>query len=198
MFVQVISGRTSQPEALRERFELWDEAVRSGAAGFLGSTGGVTDDGEVIVLARFEDERAARANSDRPEQGEWWQDTAALFDGDPEFADTTDTATWHEGGSDDAEFVQVMRGRTTDRAAAKELFTRFEGQLRAARPDILGSVVAWHDGDRFTQAVYFQDEATARENEGAELPPEAAELMSRFDELMSDIEYLDLRDPWLR
>ncbi len=72
MFVQVINGRTSQPEALAEAFDRWKAELSPGATGWLGSTGGVTDDGTVIAVARFESEEAARANSARPEQDAWW------------------------------------------------------------------------------------------------------------------------------
>ena len=40
MFVQVIQGRTSQPEALVEAFDRWKADLSPGAIGWLGSTGG--------------------------------------------------------------------------------------------------------------------------------------------------------------
>ena len=42
-----------------------------GAEGYIGGTGGVTDGGRFIVIARFETEAAAQANSERAEQGAW-------------------------------------------------------------------------------------------------------------------------------
>jgi hypothetical protein len=33
--------------------------------------------------------------------------------------------------------------------------------------------------------------------EKKEPPPELAEQMGRFDELMQDVEFIDLKDPWL-
>ena len=57
--------------------------------GWLGTTSGVTDDGTFVALARFESPEAAQQNSDRPEQGAWWEQTAALFSGEPEFHDST-------------------------------------------------------------------------------------------------------------
>ncbi|MGE5763508.1 MAG: hypothetical protein ACM3ZF_06425, partial [Mycobacterium leprae] len=64
---------------MRAAFERWVEELAPGAAGWLGSTAGVTDDGRFIGLARFESEQAARRNSDRPEQGRWWAETSKLF-----------------------------------------------------------------------------------------------------------------------
>jgi hypothetical protein len=71
MFVQVISGRTSQPQAIVDAFDRWKTDLSAGATGWLGSTGGVTEDGRFIAVARFESEEAAMANSARPEQGAW-------------------------------------------------------------------------------------------------------------------------------
>ena len=71
MFVQVIQGQTSDVGAMRVQIEAWERDVKPGAIGFLGSTGGVTEDGEFITAARFDSEDSARANSDRAEQSAW-------------------------------------------------------------------------------------------------------------------------------
>ena len=68
MFVQVIEGRVQDAAALRAAIDDWFQQVAPGATGWLGSTGGVTEDGRAIALVRFESEQAARENSDRPEQ----------------------------------------------------------------------------------------------------------------------------------
>src|SRR2546430_7004332 len=85
MFVQVIQGHVSDAAQVRAQLDRWVEEVAPGAAGWLGSTSGVTDDGTLIALARFESDEAARQNSDRPEQTAWWEQTAALFTGEPVF-----------------------------------------------------------------------------------------------------------------
>ena len=59
MFVQVIQGRTGKPEEIHAALERWRTELAPGAAGWLGSTGGVTDDGRLIALARFESADAA-------------------------------------------------------------------------------------------------------------------------------------------
>ena len=66
MFVQIIQGTTSDPEGLRAAGDQWIRDLAPGAAGWLGSTSGVTEDGRSITVVRFESEEDARRNSDRP------------------------------------------------------------------------------------------------------------------------------------
>lgn len=200
MFIQVITGTATDPEGLRRQSHRWQEDLRPGAAGYLGTTAGVTDDGRFILLARFESEAAARANSERPEQGAWWAETEKCLDR-VAFLDSGDVSTLLGGGSDAAGFVQVMRGRVKDRqrmAALESRMPEFEAALRRARPDLLGELIAVHPDGTYTNAAYFASEAEARQAEGRELP---ADLKAFFDELMAAItsdEYFDLRDPWLQ
>ncbi len=142
MFVQLIKGHTSDADGLRRQAERWYEDVRPGAVGFLGTTAGIADDGAFVALARFTDEASARANSQRPAQGEWWKGMAKHFDGEVTFRESTDVTLLFDGGSDDAGFVQVMEGAVKDRSAADAFMTpeMAEG-LRAARPDLLGAVM---------------------------------------------------------
>jgi hypothetical protein len=81
MFVQVIQGQVADAGPVREAFDRWARELAPGATGWLGSTAGVTDDGRLIALARFESEDAARRNSGRPEQDRWWAETARLLTG---------------------------------------------------------------------------------------------------------------------
>ena len=89
MFVQVIQGHVSDAAQVRVQLDRWVEEVAPGAVGWLGSTSGVTDDGRLVALARFELDEAARRNSDRPEQTAWWEQTATLFTDEPVFHDST-------------------------------------------------------------------------------------------------------------
>src|SRR5690349_340535 len=121
MFVQVIQGKVSDAAAARARLEQWKTEVAPGAIGWLGSTAGVTEDGNLVVLARFESEEAARQNADRPEQTAWWEQTRQVFDGEPEFHDSSHVDVDLHGDPDQARFVQVMQGRSTDPDRAREL-----------------------------------------------------------------------------
>ncbi len=197
MFVQVMEGRANDVDGLRAQLESWRTELAPGATGFLGATGGVTTDGNVIALIRFESEEAARANSDRPEQGEWWAATSGFYDGDVTFTDCPAVDTFGAGGSDDAGFVQVIKGRA-DRAALAPVAAEMDEMLRRTRPDVLGGFVAWPGDGTFIQTVYFTTEADARANEKAEpATEEEREAWERMGSLMQMEAFIDISDPWL-
>jgi hypothetical protein len=197
MYVQVIRGRTSDPDALKAQGEKWDEEVRPGAIGYLGVTSGVTADGEAVTIARFEDEESAAQNAARPEQTAWWQEMEKLFDGPVSFAGSSDVHLMLGGGSNDAGFVQVMEGTIADPDAATAFEQATEHLLREARPDLIGSIRVNHGDGRFTEAAYFTSEADARKGEEEE-PPENVEGMTEYMENLKIERYLDLTDPVLR
>jgi hypothetical protein len=169
-----------------------------GAAGWLGTTGGITEDGRSIAVVRFESEEAARRNSDRPEQDAWWADTAKLFDGEVTFRDSNDVTLDLHGDPDRAGFVQVMQGRGSDPERAKELMSQNPDRWAEFRPEVLGSVTVGHEGGAWTMALYFTSEAEAREGERKDPPPELQAEMEEMGKLMiGEPEFLDLPDPWM-
>jgi hypothetical protein len=200
LFIQVITGTVVDEEGLLRQAERWEEELRPGAVGFLGSTGGITEDGRFILLARFASEDAARRNSTRDEQGAWWAETEKCVE-NVLFLDSVQVTTMRGGGSNDAGFVQVMRGRVIDPAKLAELEGRLgeaEAMLVRHRPEILGDVVAMHADGTYTDAVYFSSEADARRAEAAELPAEVQSLLAEWMSATTIDEYLDLKNPWLR
>ena len=199
MFVQVIQGRTSDADGLRAAMDRWMEELAPGAVGWLGSTGGVTDDGRILLVARFESEEDARRNSDRPEQGAWWAETERLFDGGASFLDSTDVVVDLQGDPDRAGFVQVIRGRTSDPERAKQLMTQDPEVWATFRPDVLGSLAIGHDDGENTTVLWFTSEAEARENERKEMPLELRATMEEMEKIsLGEPEFLDLRTPVIR
>jgi hypothetical protein len=195
MFVQVIKGRTNNPAGLRRQLERWRDEIKPGAVGFEGSSVGIAQDGTFVAFARFTDAAAAKANSDRPEQNAWWETTVSYFEGEPSFRESTDISTLFEGGSNEASFVQVMEGTVKDRAKLEALETpEMLGQLRAARPDLIGGVRVWFDGGAFAEVAYFTNEEDARKGESsAEFSGPQEEYMALFN----DMTFTDLRTPLL-
>jgi hypothetical protein len=195
MFVQIIEGTTSKPDALIAAGDAWQEEVRPGAIGYLGVTAGVGEGGKAFTLVRFEDEASARANSDRPEQGAWFEKhLATAYDAPPTFTESSDVTEFMGGGSNDAGFVQVMKSKRVDRAELERLDTVFE-KFVDQRPDILGGIRVWTGADTCVDVMYFTSEAEARKGEQAEMPDELKEAMAAFGEM--DVEFLDLTDPQL-
>jgi hypothetical protein len=199
MFVQIIEGKVSDPAGLRRQLDRWQAELRPGASGYLGSTSGISDDGTLIAFARFESAEAAKANSERAEQGAWWSETERCFDGPVSFIGSEDVEEFLAGGSNDAGFVQVMKTRGgIDRATMKEMDNRFEKHASTWRPDLIGGVRVWTGGEHSTiEMNYFTSEAEARNNETREPPAELAEMFVQFSDMMADTEFVDLRDPWL-
>ena len=197
MFIQVIQGRTTNPEGIRRQMERWKAELAPSVEGWLGSTAGATDDGRFIAVVRFRSEELARRNSDRPEQDAWWNETAKHL-AEVSFHDSARVHTYKDGGSDEAGFVQVIQGHTDDMERLAALGRAQEAVLAEQAPHILGMTVAEHadrPGD-FTQTVYFTSEEEARRVE-RERPAESDPGMAEVFSLMRDLRYFDLRDPWL-
>jgi hypothetical protein len=199
MFVQVVQGKTSDPEALKAATNRWMRDLAPGAAGWLGTTGGITEDGRSIAVVRFQSEEAARRNSDRPEQDQWWAETAKLFDGDVTFRNSNDVTVDLYGDPDQAGFVQIMQGQGTDPDRARQLMAQDSDKWAALRPDMIGSVTVGHDGGAYTMVMYFTSEADAREGERKEVPPELQANMDEMNKLsVGETEFFDLTQPEIR
>jgi hypothetical protein len=198
MFAQVIHGRTSDPEFLRAATDRWVEELSPGATGWLGSTGGVTDDGRFVVVVRFESAEAARRNSDRPEQGRWWEETSRSLS-DVTFLDSDDVTVDLTGDPGRAGFVQVMQGRVSDPDRARKIMAELPQDLMTKyRPDVLGSVMVGAADGRWVQVVYFTSEEEARAGERQEPPAEMVEAMQEMGSLsVGETEFFDLRRPVL-
>jgi hypothetical protein len=198
MFVQVIKGQVSDAEAMQSAWNRWLDQTAPGAIGWLGTTAGVTDDGTFVGLARFESEDAARRNSERPEQDQWWRETATLFTGEATFRDCSEVIPMGPGGSDDAGFVQVIEGRVTDVERWRELGDQWESSAMDFRPDVIGGITALHGDGGYTTAMYFTSEAEAREGEQKEPPADMKAMMDEDRALQEgELTFYDLNTPWL-
>lgn len=197
MFVQVIRAKTSDADSVARMQERWDQELRPGAKGWLGLTSGVAADGTVVIAVRFEDEAAAKANSDRPEQGAFFEEARKNFEGEPSFVNSSDTDVVGNP-SDDAGFVQVMTYDVHDRKKLEELEAKVMPDLMKARPDVLGQYRVW-DGKTAIDFLYFTSEAEAREGEkkmGSD--PQLQKQMEQFMALGTEPAFIDLPSPILR
>jgi hypothetical protein len=194
MFVQIIRAKAADPGGIRKEMDRWRDELAPGADGWLGVTAGVSTNGEYWSVVRFESEEAARRNSDRPEQGTWWNDMSRHFDGDATFYECTDPQVWAGGGSDEAGFVQIMSGVARDRAKLEEMMQGGEDEMRDTRPDVMGGTYCPIGDKEFVTTVYFSSEAEARKGEqaGSGGPDE-----EQWNQLVEKIEYADLTEPYL-
>jgi hypothetical protein len=192
VFIQIIQGRTTRQDEVRELADRWPEELGPGADGWLGTTYGFTDDGEFIAVVRFEDREKAMANSERPEQSAWAERMTALMDGPPEFHDSDDVTLMMGGGSDDAGFVQVIRGKVDDPERLRAMMSADTTLLHEMRPDILGATLAIEPDGTFTETIAFTDESSAREGEKQE-PPE--DVRAELEYVMKDAKFYDLHHP---
>ncbi|MDQ3879363.1 MAG: hypothetical protein M3290_13600, partial [Actinomycetota bacterium] len=151
LFIQIVEAKVDGASTAREAWDAWERDVRPNVTGYLGATGGVTDDGRVVLIARFESPEAAAKNNDLPEQQQWYEKHLANLDG-LTFTNCTQVDEMMGGGSDDAGFVQLIRGKCSDPEKMREIGQQMEGELAGRRPDLLGGTVAWHDdgGGSFT------------------------------------------------
>jgi hypothetical protein len=198
MFVQVIQGPGSDVEAVQATVDRWLRELEPGAEGWLGCTYGVTDDGTLIAVVRFESAEAAQRNAARPEQQAWWQEMESHFTGPVVFHDCPDVMVLGRGGSDDAKFVQVIQGRVRDRERAHALAKQANqsaGLSSAYRPDFIGATRAIDDEGYVTETIAFTSEADAREGERKEPPAELKQLVDEEMSMLEDTRFLDLRQP---
>lgn len=192
MFIQIIQGMCSRPAELRAMADSWRTELGGGAVGWLGGTYGFTDDGMFVGVVRFESREAAMANSARPEQAAWAQRMAALMDGPMEFHDCDDVTLMMGGGSDDAGFVQVIRGKVDDPNRLKAMLADTD-LLHEMRPEIIGASLAIEPDGTFTETVAFTDEASARDGESKPVP---SQVRTDLEYAMRGASFYDLHHPW--
>ena len=191
MFIQVIQSRCSRREELEQLRESMEASGQRPSEGWLGTTFGFTDNDDFFGVVRFESREAAMANSARPETHEFSQKMAALMDGQVTFFDSDEVQTFLDGGSDDAKFVQIIRGKA-DPGLWQKLGDGSE--LRQVRPDVIGGTVAIKNDGSFVETVAFTDEESARKGESSS--EGSAEMDETLQELMKGAEFYDLRQVW--
>ena len=114
MLAETIRGRVSDPKAMGAAFDSWMHEIAPGAKGWLGSTGGVTDDNELFILTLFESEEEARANEMRPEQGQFWAEASNIFRSEPAVQTSTKVYFDTNGDLNSTEFVKVGSGMVSE------------------------------------------------------------------------------------
>lgn len=193
MFIQVFGAKIRDVDLWEQRVDVWRREIKPVTEGFLGFTSGITRGLDMVTIVRFRSAELASADSAAPAQSAWFEATSKAFSGPVTFHDCTDVDVLLDGGSDRAGFVQVLQARAKDQDAMRAELSGFEPALRAERPDLLGTTVAWHGDGGFTMASYFTSEVEARANEAK---TGDSELNGRFRSLLDgELAFLDLSKP---
>ena len=195
MFLQVIQGKVADPERFSASLESWVKELGPDADGWLGTTSGIYDEDSFIALVRFESAEAAKRNSERPEQGRWWSEFASSLEGEATFDDFDDVVVLGPGGSDQAGFVQVMRGRVVDVERERAMAQELSQMPSDFRPDIIGGVEGLKDDGTFVMAMYFTSEAEAREGEKKPIPADMQAMMEEGKANTIEMTFIDLSKP---
>jgi quinol monooxygenase YgiN len=196
MFVWVLEGKADDPEEVGRQLGHWINEFGA-TPGYLGSTGGVTDDRRFLLFARWESEAAGDALLARPELQAWYDEFQKSFADGVEFTKSADVTTHLAGGSDSAGFVQAMKVSGVDRARIDAADREFERLAADFRPDLIGGARVWTGPDAFIEANYFTSEDAARDGEQKDPPPEVAAEFGDFMEMMKDAEFYDFTEPLL-
>jgi len=197
MFVWVLEGKAADPGEVGRQLGRWTSEFGETIPGYLGATGGVSDDGRFLLFVRWESEDAGNELLMRPEQQAWYEEFQTSFDGAIVFAETGDVTTHLAGGSDAAGFVQAMKVSGVDRQRVEAADREFENIASHVRPDLIGGIRVWTALDGFVEVNYFTSEQDARAGEKQAPPPELVEGFEDFMAMMKDAEYFDFTAPFL-
>ncbi|HUF99859.1 MAG TPA: hypothetical protein VMM60_17155 [Ilumatobacter sp.] len=197
MFVWLLQGKVNDPKEVGRQLARWTIDFGDTAVGYLGSTGGVTDDRRFALIARWSSEEAANELLARAEKQAWYEEFQKSFDGDIDFFETDDVTSLLAGGSDAAGFVQAMKVSGVDRQRVEAADRAFDGIASEMRPDLIGGVRVWTTPDSFVELNYFTSEQDARDGEQKAPPPEMMADFEDFVAMMRDAEFFDFTEPFL-
>lgn|GEM_PF-199387 len=187
MFVQVVRAPAVDPTPLLEQVARLPAMLSTDPAGFLGLSAGISDDGDFVAVARFT----------QPGGGGWWAALEPWLAGPADVRASSDVELLLGGGSDQAGFVEVIEGRTSDRARFMELERQLEPRLAADRPDFLGSQIVWWTDGSWLEVAYFTSEDDVRAGDALPVAPEVEELTAAWEDVARPSAQSDLADPYL-
>ena len=164
MFVWVLEGKAADPGEIGFQLGHWTNQFGE-TPGYLGATGGVTDDRRFLMFVRWESEDAGDALLMRPEQVDWYEEFQQSFDGTVEFVETGDVTTQLAGGPMPPVSYRRSRSQasTAERVEAADREVREHRTPGPARFD--RRIRVWTAPDGFVGANYFTSEHDARAGE---------------------------------
>ncbi len=198
MFIRILRGRVVDGVAVRGELRRWSDELGPGLPGWQRLTGGVTDDGELVAVFRFDGEAAARSSGERSEQLAWQQSVERHLVGRPSWDDCPVVHMAKGGDDEDAGFVRVLHGRLADPVRLAAMRDEVERTLRERAPHVLGVTFAEHADEvgSFTEITYCTSEREALAAE-RQMPVEVAVQLGTVRSYMEGLTFMELRDPLL-
>jgi hypothetical protein len=195
MFILVVEGRVVAKALLRNS---WDQLQSALAPhkDWLRSAGGVDDHDRFVGTMDFRSVDAAEKILREPEIELWLKDLLEHLDS-PERSSSSRCSVLIAPGEEPAGFLQFIRAEAVDLERFTAVNDAFQVEVRQHRPDVVGSSIVWLDDERFLETVLFTSEQDARSAESREFPGGIAGLFGELMQLMRNIDYMDVRDPWL-
>jgi hypothetical protein len=178
MLIQVLGALVADREAVRERAH----QAATAAPGLQWLTGGLTDDGQFIAVARFQE----------GSPGAWWADLEACLAEPLVVRDSSDIEVILGDRTPDAGFLEVIEGHTSDRARFMHLQRELEYAFSAERPDFLGSLILWWSDGAWMELASFTSADDVRAGDAAPLPPRVEELVAAWEVVAGRSSQLDI------
>ncbi|HVM00892.1 MAG TPA: hypothetical protein VM324_16500 [Egibacteraceae bacterium] len=196
MFLRIVQARCTDEQAVRRLWKEWADAAAT-ISGWLGSTGGVTREGTLFLLSRYDSAQAARAHADSAQHAAWLEAAGAGLDGAPTVRETADVHAVGDPEPAEAGFLQIMEARVADRRRWEEIEEGLADAFTAHRPDFVGGYRAWVSADRVCAVDYFTSEAEARAGEAKPPPPDLQAGFEQWIAMLDEIVWHNIADPWI-
>jgi hypothetical protein len=152
MFIEVVHGRAREVPQLLGTWTAALEALGKCGDRWLGATAGASDDRRFLAMLAFESEEGARNTIDRVSELAEWRDFRDSLE-HPEFAECPNVRAFATRNLEEAESVDISRGKATEIPRLTASFTMM-GRAAGRDPSVLGSLLCWNAEGLATVAVY--------------------------------------------
>ncbi|HEX9342979.1 MAG TPA: hypothetical protein VF995_05120 [Actinomycetota bacterium] len=195
MFVQILQGKVADAGGVRSELDRWWRELGPAAPGWRRLTAGLSDDGELLALLRFDSRESYRRYRARPEQKAWLGGLEFCLAAPVTIIECSAGYLLEAGDSEAAGFIQVVQGRTTDPARFAATRPEAEWTLRRHAPHVLGVVFLEHGGSDgyFTEVTYCTSERETRAAE-RQMPVEMAVLLGTRRSFVEDFRLIECRE----
>jgi hypothetical protein len=197
VFIRILRGQAVDGAATRAELARWRQQLGGGGLGWQRLTAGIGDEGELVLVLRYDAEATARHDRERPELAAWQTSAERHLAGPGRWYDCPVVHTMKDGDNREAGFVRVVQGRLADPVRLAAMRAEVERTLRDRAPHVLGVTVAEHaDGTGFTELTYLSSERESRAAD-RQMPVEMAVQLGTVRSYVEALEEVELRKPLL-